>query len=194
MGLLTRTTDTVYAFRFLRLLTTPWTKTGAYKMGLIDANGNVIRKPETSEEKSKYNIFHKLVFNVKRMLNVIPFGKTTIASYLAALYLIKEKTGVSDRALAKVIKEATGCDPRALHLEESFWYLNEDNTLRHGTYKLTRNLPLQLTGDILALKNTTISIAKNSCPVGNIFGVNVYDAVHCKTGQKVLITQHDIKQ
>ena len=45
MGLLTRTTDTVYAFRFLRLLTTPWTKTGAYKMGLIDANGNVIRKP-----------------------------------------------------------------------------------------------------------------------------------------------------
>ena len=156
MGLLTRTTDTVYAFRFLRLLTTPWTKTGAYKMGLIDDNGKVIRKPETSEEKSKYNIFHKLVFNIKRMLNVLPFGKTTIASYLAALYLIKEKTGVSDRALAKILREATGLDPRAIQLEESFWYVTEDNTLRPGTYTLTRDLPLHLTGDMLALKKTSV--------------------------------------
>lgn len=194
MGLLTRTTDTVYAFRFLRLLTTPWTKTGAYKMGLIDANGKVIRKPETSEEKSKYNIFHKLVFNVKRMLNALPFGKTTIASYLAALYLIKEKTGVSDRALAKILREATGLDPRAIQLEESLWYLNEDHTLRAGNYALTRDLPLQLTGDVLALKNTTVSIAENTSPTGSIFGVNVYSATHCKTGQRLFITQHDIKQ
>ena len=194
MGLLTRTTDTVYAFRFLRLLTTPWTKTGAYKMGLIDDNGKVIRKPETSEEKSKYNIFHKLVFNIKRMLNVLPFGKTTIASYLAALYLIKEKTGVSDRALAKILREATGLDPRAIQLEESFWYVTEDNTLRPGTYTLTRDLPLHLTGDMLALKKTSVVVTENSTPVGTIFGINVYGATHCKTGQKVLITQHDIIQ
>lgn len=194
MGLLTRTTDTVYAFRFLRLLTTPWTKTGAFKMGLIDANGKVLRKPETSEEKSKYNIFHKLVFNIKRMLNVLPFGKTTIASYLAALYLIKEKTGVSDRALAKILKETTGVDPRLIPLEESFWYLTEDGKLRAGTYTLARDLPLSTTGDMLALKKTAVKIAENSVPVGNIFGVNVYSATHCKTGQKVLITQHDIIQ
>jgi hypothetical protein len=194
MGLLTRTTDTVYAFRFLRLLTTPWTKMGAYKMGLIDANGNILRKPETSEEKSKYNIFHKLVFNIKRMLNVLPFGKTTIASYLAALYLIKEKTGVSDRALAKILKEATGLDPRLISIEESFWYLTENNSLRAGLYTLTRDLPLQLTGDLLALRKTNVLIAENSTPVGNIFGINVYSATHCKTGQRVLLTQHDIIQ
>jgi hypothetical protein len=163
-------------------------------MGLIDANGNVLRKPETSEEKSKYNIFHKLVFNIKRMLNVLPFGKTTIASYLAALYLIKEKTGVSDRALAKILKETTGVDPRLMSLEESFWYLTEDGKLRAGTYTLARDLPLSMTGDMLALKKTAVKIAENSVPVGNIFGVNVYSATHCKTGQKVLITQHDIIQ
>ncbi len=194
MGLLTRTTDTVYAFRFLRLLTTPWVKTGAFKMGLIDANGNVLRKPETSEEKSKYNIFHKLVFNIKRMLNVLPFGKTTLASYLAALYLIKEKTGISDRALAKILKETTGLDPRRVSIDESFWYLTEDKMLRSGMYTLTRDLPLQLTGDLLALRKTTVVVAENSTPVGNIFGINVYSATHCKTEQKVLITQHDIIQ
>ena len=79
MGLFTRAADTFYAFRFLRLLTTPWTKMGAYKLGLIDAQGVVLRKPESSEERSKYNVFHKLVFNVKRLLNKLPFGKTTIA-------------------------------------------------------------------------------------------------------------------
>ena len=194
MGLLTRTTDTVYAFRFLRLLTTPWVKTGAFKMGLIDANGNVLRKPETSEEKSKYNIFHKLVFNIKRMLNVLPFGKTTLASYLAALYLIKEKTGISDRALAKILKETTGLDPRCVSIDESFWYLTEDKMLRSGLYTLTRDLPLQLTGDLLALRKTTVVVAENSTPVGNIFGINVYSATHRKTEQKVLITQHDIIQ
>jgi hypothetical protein len=167
---------------------------GAYKMGLIDANGNILRKPETSEEKSKYNIFHKLVFNIKRMLNVLPFGKTTIASYLAALYLIKEKTGVSDRALAKILKEATGLDPRLISIEESFWYLTENNSLRAGLYTLTRDLPLQLTGDLLALRKTNVLIAENSTPVGNIFGINVYSATHCKTGQRVLLTQHDIIQ
>ena len=194
MGLLTRTSDTIYAFRFLRLLTTPWTKMGAYKMGLIDADGKVLRKPETSEEKSKYNIFHKLVFNLKRMLNVLPLGKTTIASYLAALYLIKEKTGISDRALAKTLKETTGIDPRAMQLEESFWYLAEDNMLRAGTYTLVRDLPLRLTGDILAYKKTSVVIEENCAPVGNIFGINVFCGTHCKTRQKVLITQHDITQ
>lgn len=194
MGLLTRTTDTVYAFRFLRLLTTPWTKTGAYKMGLIDENGRVIRKPETSEEKSKYNIFHKLVFNIKRLLNVIPFGKTTIASYLAALYLIKEHTGLSDRAIAKILKEATGFDPRTLPLSESRWYLQEDDSLRPGHYVLVRDIQLSKSADLLALKNTSITIKEDAVPRNKIFGVPVYVGYHPKTRQEILITQYDIKQ
>lgn len=194
MGLLTRTTDTIYAFRFLRLLTTPWVKTGAYKMGIIDDTGKLLRKPETSEERSKYNIFHKLVFNIKRLLNAIPFGKTTIASYLAALYLIKENTGISDRALAKVIKEVSGVDPRLVTIQESQWYVNDDASLRPGLYKLIRDMPLQLTGDMLALKKTTVSIDEKCSPIGNIFGINVYNVTHCKTKQKLVITQYDIVQ
>ena len=89
MGLLSRTADTIYAIRFLRLLTTRWSSTGAYKLGLIDKNGKHLRSPINDIERSKYNIFHRLVFNIKRLLNKIPFGKSTIASYLTALYLIK---------------------------------------------------------------------------------------------------------
>ena len=194
MGLFTRAADTFYAFRFLRLLTTPWQKMGAYKLGLIDAQGNILRKAETSEERSKYNVFHKLVFNVKRLLNKLPFGKTTIASYLAALYLIKEKTGLSDEALSKALLEVTGFNINTAPLNESRWYLTEDNSLRAGHYTLRHDVALPLTGEVLALKKSLVTISENAAPCGTIFGVPVYTATHNKTRQRILITQHDIVQ
>ena len=161
-----------------------------YRLGNIPADD---LQPETSQEKSKYNIFHKLVFNIKRMLNALPFGKTTIASYLAALYLIKEKTGLSDRALAKILREATGVDPRALPLNESQWYL-EEGRLRAGNYTLVHDIQLPASGETLALKHSTV-VVKESCEsCGKIFGAPVYIAYHPKTRQEILITQHDIKQ
>jgi hypothetical protein len=192
MGLLTRASDTIYTFRFLRLLTTPWVKTGAYKLGIIDDKGNVIKKPETDEEKSKYNLFHRLVFNIKRLLNKLPLGKTTIASYLTALYLLKEKYGFSDRALSKILKETTGVDPRLLELEKNNWYLAEDNKLVGGNYNLVRDIALPSTGEVYALKNSVVTIDENCIIRGNILGVNVYEAFHHKTRQKILVTQYDI--
>lgn len=194
MGLFSRAADTFYAFRFLRLLTTPWEKTGAFKAGLIDANGKLIKKPETSDEKSVYNYFHRLVFNVKRMLNKIPFGKTTIASYLAALFLLKEHTGMSDQALSEALEKALGSKPNTTSLLESTWYQTEDGKLRAGAYILTSTLPLPKTGDMLALRNTHV-IAEQDCePIGEIFGVSLYEVYHPKTKQNIYITQGNIVQ
>jgi hypothetical protein len=128
------------------------------------------------------------------MLNAIPFGKTTIASYLAALYLIKEKYGLSDRALAKIIRETTGLDPRQITLEESSWYLNEEGNLRSGTYSLINDIALPSTGETLALSKSKVSISENATPCGKIFGVDIYKALHYKTRQTILVTQHDLKQ
>ena len=72
MGILTRSADLVYTLRFLRLLTTPWEETGAYKLGIIDEDGKKIKKPTTSAEKEVYNTFHRLVFSIKRLINKIP--------------------------------------------------------------------------------------------------------------------------
>ena len=35
MGLISRTADLFYAFRFLKLLVTPWEKTGAFEQGMV---------------------------------------------------------------------------------------------------------------------------------------------------------------
>ena len=71
-----RAIDLFVTYRFLRLLTTPFEDTDAYKLGIIDEKGNRImqkraKKPEvelvTSEQKNSYTILHKLVFNIKKI-------------------------------------------------------------------------------------------------------------------------------
>jgi hypothetical protein len=192
MGLLSRTADTIYAIRFLRLLTTPWISTGAYKLGLIDKNGKHIRSPQNGVERSKYNIFHRLVFNIKRLLNKIPFGKSTIASYLTALYLIKEHTGISDKKLIEIMEKVTGVDLDVSALNECTWHVTENQKLKNGRYVLNRDVALKATGRVLALSQTNVIVENETPPVGQIFGVNVYKVQHCKTQQPIYITQQDI--
>jgi hypothetical protein len=105
MGLITRSADLIYTLRFLHILTTPWEEMPAFKKGLIDKNGKNVRKPKDDDEKSVYTYFHRLVFNVKRLLGMVPLGKTRIASYAAALYLLKESGVNEDRIRQTMLTE-----------------------------------------------------------------------------------------
>lgn len=193
MSFLSRTGDVFYAFRFLRLLTTQWTETGAYKMGLIDANGKLLKKPETPEERDKYNIFHRLVFNLKTLLNKVPLGKTTIASYLAALYLIKEDSGMSDNKLISILEKVSSIDFKSqIELNESAWSQEDSGNLRPGCYVLARDIMLPMTGESLAKENTTVMVNENTSVHGEIFGIPVYKVHHVKTNTAIFVTQTDI--
>lgn len=191
MGLL-RTSDFFYSLRFLRLLTTPWEKTTAFKEGIVDKDGKKLKKPENQSEKAAYTTFHRLVFNLKRMLNKLPLGKTKLASYATAFFLIKEHTGIDDKKLTKVIKESTGVDINCLQLlEESHWFLAEDNkSIGANTYTLTQDLPLK-NGELLAKKGTRVVVEQHE-PVGNTLGIPVFKGYHVKTKQSIYITQDDI--
>lgn len=96
--------DTIYTYRFLKLLVTPFSKTEAFKLGIIDESGKRIKdkKIETSEERAAFNLFHRLVFNLKRLIEVAPGGKTRIASYIAGLALLREHYDVD---VEKVLTE-----------------------------------------------------------------------------------------
>jgi hypothetical protein len=77
--------------------------TEAYKAGIIDASGNRNKAYDFSTVRNRelysdyYTPFHRLVFNVKKLMAKIPGGGSRIATYAAALYLLKEKYGVSDK-------------------------------------------------------------------------------------------------
>ena len=108
-----RAIDLFVTYRFIKLLVTPFEKTEAFKLGIIDKNGNrvmpprdpktniQVKKPEplrTSEEKSAYTILHKLVFNIKKIFAKVPGLRTKVGTYAAALFLLKDtfKESVDD--------------------------------------------------------------------------------------------------
>ena len=85
--------DTIYTLRFIKILSTKWQNTDAYKLGIIDENGKPLKKSKdftTTEEKKAYTPFVRLIFKLKRLMGTIPGGKSAVARYGAAIALIKE--------------------------------------------------------------------------------------------------------
>ena len=85
-----RVVDSIIALRIVYLLTVPFNKTDAYKLGLIDENGNKIKNAETSDEKNATSMLHRLVWNIKKVFALVPGGKTRIGSLVAAYMLVRE--------------------------------------------------------------------------------------------------------
>lgn len=83
--------DIFLVYQFIKRLVTPFDQTEAFKLGLIDADGKKIRNAKTPEEKRAVGYFDRLVFNLKRLLALVPGGKSTLASYAAALLLMREE-------------------------------------------------------------------------------------------------------
>ena len=94
MGILAGIGNIYFVYQFLKKLVTPFNKTKAFELGIVDENGKILKRRrdlETKEEKEAYNLSDTLVWNLKKILGKIPLGKTRLASYAAALWLIKEQ-------------------------------------------------------------------------------------------------------
>lgn len=195
MGILSRAADLGYAFRFLKLLTTKWEKLPAYELGIIDKRGRNLKKAKeltTPEEKSAYTIFHRLVFNVKRLIQLVPGGKSTLGSYAAALFLIKEHTGMSEDKIEEMLNKALEGNLQD-NLEESKWFVKE-GYLNPGVYVLTKDVVSYNTGETIALKNSKVQIDDFKSPYARAFGHNLYEVKHVMTKQNLYITNEDIKR
>jgi hypothetical protein len=85
--------DSLIAFRILYLLVTPFKESKAFKLGIIDENGKLLKKPsefKTTDEKDAYNMLMRLVFNLKRLLIQLPGGDAKLKNIAAAYFLVKE--------------------------------------------------------------------------------------------------------
>jgi hypothetical protein len=74
-----RTVDLLIAYRVIKLLVTPFEKQEAFKQGIIDKDGNVLKKYNTltaTKDKQSYTILHRFVFNLKRILTRVGLGGT----------------------------------------------------------------------------------------------------------------------
>jgi len=90
--------DLYVVYRILRRLTQPFKEWDAFKLGVIDAEGNILKKGDnrrTMAEKDSLTTFDVLMIKLKRLLALAPGGKTRLASYAAALWLIKEEKNLT---------------------------------------------------------------------------------------------------
>jgi len=95
MGILSGIGNIYFVYQFIKKLVTPFEKTDAFKLGIIDKDGKILKKRrdlEGSKEKDAYTLSDTLVWNIKKLLGKVPGGKSKIATYGAALFLIKEQS------------------------------------------------------------------------------------------------------
>jgi|TARA_B100001109_G_scaffold217061_1_gene186691 hypothetical protein len=82
--------DTLITYRILKLMVTPWERQEAFKRGIIDKNGNVLKKRKElkdRQDKKAYTILHRFVFNMKRILKRVGLG-SRFGSFAAALAMV----------------------------------------------------------------------------------------------------------
>lgn len=197
MGIIKTTGDLIYTFRFLRLLTMRFEDTEAYKAGIIDINGNRIKSfnLSTVDNREKYSNyytpFHRLVFNIKKLMAKVPGGGSRLATYAAALYLLKEKFNVSDTHIQQSLKEV-GLDQTDFMLEQTQWFVLSDGRLSPGSYKLANDKVVNLTCEDIIKAKDSIHVNENCYPVGSIFGLNIYEATHIRSKQTIYVTTAEL--
>lgn len=82
------------AYKFVKKMVTPFEETEAFKLGIIDEKGKILKKSSqltTSEERGAYTLMDRLVWNLKKIVGLIPGGKTKIGSFTAAVGLLMKE-------------------------------------------------------------------------------------------------------
>jgi hypothetical protein len=198
-----RAVDLFVTYRFLKLLTTPFNKTDAFKFGIIDKDGNRIKNKDgsvevlrTPDEKGAYTILHKLIFNIKKLFGKVPGLRTKVGTYAAALFLLKdtfkehvEDPDIFEKEFMKYLKE------EGYELDNS---ISEDvigfgEILPKGNYVLVNDILNKEEEELSAKKGDKVVAYDDEAPIDTILGVEIFPVIHVKTQEKIYVSLEDIK-
>ena len=200
-----RAVDLFVTYRFLKLLTTPFEKQDAFKLGIIDKNGHRIKKEKstkpavelsTTELKNAYTILHKLVFNIKKIFAKVPGLRTKVGTYAAALFLLKDtfKESVEDpdtfeKQFLNYLQEQ-GVELDGSIDEEVIGFGEQ---LPKGRYRLKQDILNKQEEELTAKKGDIVIAFDDEAPVDTVLGVDIFPVVHEKTQEKIYISLEDIE-
>jgi hypothetical protein len=194
-----RAIDLFVTYRFIKLLTTPFEKTDAFKMGIIDKDGNRLpKKLYKVDERNAYTVLHKLVFNIKKLFQKVPGLRTKVGTYAAALFLLKDtfKEHVEDpkmfeREFLKYLEENN------IELDDTIAeeVTLDNGKLSKGIYTLTQDVvSTEDEEEIEALEGDEVEAFEDTPAADTILGVDVFPVIHIKTKQKIFVSAEDIKE
>ena len=162
-----RVIDALVAYRILKLLVTPFNKTQAYKLGIIDDKGKVLIKSKqitTQQQRKAYTLLIRFVFNLKKLLAKVGIRGPIGTSAAAAIAFFKEENGQNLEVEKTVYK----------HLREKGFEFQVDENygepLRPGTYRVNRDIT-DLEGDIVININEEVIFEGNT---DTIMGYDVF--------------------
>ena len=204
-----RAIDLFVTYRFIKLLVTPFEKTEAYKLGIIDKDGNRVMPPpkagvrqtkptplRTIDEKNAYTVLHKLVFNIKKLFQKVPGLRTRLGTYAAALFLLKDtfKESVDDpdmfeKEFMKYLKEE-GYEIDDTIMEEVIGF---GEILPKGEYTLVNDILNKEEEELTAKAGDKVAVFKDEPPIDTILGVEIFPVVHLKTKEEIYVSLEDIK-
>ena len=199
--------DLFVSYRFLKLLTTPFKKTEAFKLGIIDEKGHRIMKtgvdarlPEvkliTTQQKNAYTVLHKLVFNIKKLFNKVPGLRTKVGTYAAALFLLKDtfKESVQDpdmfeKEFVKYLKENNIEFDNSISEE----VIGFGEILPKGNYVLVNDILNKEDEAITATAGDLVMTFEDQSPVDTILGIDIFPVIHIASNEKIFVSLEDIK-
>ena len=204
-----RAIDLFVTYRFIKLLVTPFEKTDAYRLGIIDKNGNRVMPPPkggvrqtkpatlgTTEEKNAYTILHKLVFNIKKIFAKVPGLRTKLGTYAAALFLLKDtfKESVDDpdvfeKEFMKYLKE------QGYEIDDSISeeVIGFGEILPKGEYALVNDILNKEEEELTAKKGDKVIAYEDEAPVDTVLGVDIFPVIHINSQEKIYVSLEDIK-
>ena len=177
---MSRVIDALVAYRVLKLLVTPFNKTKAYALGIIDEKGKVLIKskeirklPNPAKAREAYTLLIRFVFNLKRMLSKIGIRGHLGSAAAAAIAFFKEEHGENpevEKEVYKFIKE------QGFEFEISE---NYGEPLTEGTYKVKHDI-YNLDGDVVINMDESIEFKETT---DTIMGYDVfkYNGVYLTT-------------
>ena len=206
-----RAIDLFVTYRFIKLLVTPFNKTDAYKLGIIDEDGNRIIPPKpkvgawdkrpkelnTIEEQNAYTILHKLVFNIKKLFGKVPGLRTKLGTYAAALFLLKDtfKESVDDpdmfeKEFMKYLKE------QGYEIDDSISeeVIGFGEVLPKGDYFIVNDILNTEEEELTAKKGDKVFAFEDEAPVDTVLGIEIFPVIHVKTQEKIYVSLEDIKE
>ena len=177
-----RAIDALIAFRLIKLLVTPFNKTKAFKLGIIDEKGKVLirsKNIKNQEQRNAYTLLIRFVFNLKRILQKVGIRGPLGSSAAAAFAFFKEQAGeqLSENAALDIEREMykyITSDGFEFDLSENY-----GEPLTEGTYKAKHDI-YNDEGDVVININESIEFTNTEdCIMG--YDVFKYNGVYLTT-------------
>ncbi len=83
-------------FKFIKMMSEPFKRMEAYKLGIIDSKGNFLKKVSeltSQKEKNSVDAFHRLIINLKKVIDKVPdpHFKAQMKTIPTAMVLLKDE-------------------------------------------------------------------------------------------------------